>query len=110
MPQHDQDTAVEDGIAGAEDAIGQPAADDAGHIDERAIDRHDGESRCLIDPKTALGGFIIHIVNEDCPHPVIGETLPELCEEQCKQSFRMTEETLLRDTGDDPFSVYLRHV
>ena len=88
----DQHPARHDRALRAEKAVGDPPAEEAeeiGAADVHAVDRARG---LVVEAEPALGNGGHHEQNEHAAHPVVGEALPHLGEEECRESARLPEE------------------
>ncbi|MNM91763.1 hypothetical protein D3C81_1040700 [compost metagenome] len=97
MPQHDEYAAVKYRFRRPEYPVRQPTANNSGHIHKRAVNGHNGESHALLHAESALTQFVVHIINQNRFHSIVGETLPKLREEQGKQSLGMPKKSSLRN-------------
>jgi hypothetical protein len=79
-------------LAGAQIAVGEDAAEQGQQIDQRGVGTVLGAGRGLVEQQV-LG----QVEDQDAAHPVIGEPLPHLGEEQDDQTARMVSQQLKED-------------
>ncbi len=92
VTQHDDRAGDGDGLAGAEDTVGEPAAREGEQVHEREVDRVDRGRGGRTHVQTARSH---QVQREQSPHAVVGETLPHLGHEESGQSAGVAEEGLL---------------
>ena len=91
-PHGDQDAAVEHGAPLADQAIGDPAARQAGHVHHRRVQPVDRARDARLESQPARRDRRGHEEDEQHPHAVVAEALPHLGEEERRQPARMAEE------------------
>ena len=110
VPAGDQDAAVEDGLALAEHAVGEPAAGHAHQVDHRgvgAVDRAGGRD---VEAETAIGHRRGHEQDEEPAHPEVREALPHLAEEERRETAGVPEKCAVGRLGAQAaFHVYCAH-
>jgi len=94
MAEHEQDGTERNRLALPEIPVGQRAADDRHHIDQRGIGAVD--QRGFFVRKQEM---LRQVDDEKAAHPVIGKALPHLGQEQDKQAFRVTEKAGVSRNG-----------
>ena len=96
---HQQQRAERDGLAGAEIAVGQDAADQRQQIDQRGVGAVLARAAALVEQEV-LG----HVEDQDAAHAVVGEPLPHLGEEEDVQALgvlaQLQEDRNERDQRD----------
>jgi hypothetical protein len=94
----DDDAAVEHRAALADQAIRDPAARQAGHVDHRRVQAVHRAGDARLEAESARRDWRGHEQDEERAHPVIAESLPHFGEEERGQSARMTEERVIVGT------------
>jgi hypothetical protein len=92
MPSGDEHPAVEHGAPRTDEAIGDPAAGQRGHVHHRGVEPVDGACRRGVESQSAGGRCGGHEQDEQRAHAVVTEALPHLGEEQRRQPAWMAEE------------------
>ena len=94
VAEHDDDAADEDGLALAEEAVGDPAAGQAHQVDRGAVEGVEDAGGRLALAEAALGRRGRDEDHQERAHAVVAEALPHLGEEEGLQPFRVAEERL----------------
>ena len=76
----------------AEQAVGDPRAEDRRQVDRAAVRADDAGRRRLGDPEAALGDGVVHVDEQDALHAVEAEPLPHLDAEDVRERPRLPEE------------------
>ena len=78
----DDHAADEDRAAGADEIVGDEAAEDREQVDAHRVSAVNGGGVFVGVAEAALGGGLRHEENEERPHAVVAEALPHLGEEE----------------------------
>src|SRR5512135_709371 len=92
VAEHDQHPAVQGRATLAEETVGEPAARKRRHVDQRRVGAVDHAGLGGVECEPADRERRRHEQDEDGPHPVVAEPLPELGEEERRQPAGMAEE------------------
>ncbi len=87
----DEDPTVEDRVPGPDDPVGEPSSGQSRQVDGRRVEAVDGGGPAHRQPQTPGLDGIHHEEDEDPPHPVVGEPLPHLGEEEGGQTTGVAE-------------------
>jgi hypothetical protein len=88
----DDDSAPEHGAPLADELVGDPAARQREEIDEGRVEAVDGARLLGREAQPSRLGRSRHEEDEQSPHAVVAEALPEFGEEHRRESQRVTEE------------------
>ena len=100
VAQHDQDRRVEQRLLGTQEAVGDPRADQGGHVDQAAVRADEGGGDAAVHAQSAVGDGVVHVEDQDALHAVEAEALPHLHAEQVGQAPGLAEErSLLAGAG-----------
>ena len=91
-PTHDHHAAVEDGAFHAEDAVGDPATEHCGEVNQAAVGADEARCGGLGKLEAAFGDRVIEVVGKDREHPVKREPLPQLHAEEIDKADRVPEQ------------------
>src|SRR5882724_5802245 len=92
----DDDATYQDRPPGSQNSIRQPATDERQIPNRRDISRVDDTGILFVEAESALYEALRHIERQDCAHAVVAEALPHFCEEQSRQSTRMSKKSSIR--------------
>jgi len=92
MAAGDDDAAGENRTPLPDQAIGDPAARQARHVDHRRVEAVHGARDRRLEPEPARGDRRGHEQDQQRAHAVVTEPLPHLGEEQHRKAARMAEE------------------
>ena len=101
LPDRDQDAAAEHRALRAEQAIGDPAAEEAEQVGAAEVQPVDGAGGLVIEAEAALRDGRHHEQDQHRAHAVVGEALPHLGEEAGGESQRLAEEGATRQRVHD---------
>ena len=100
-----QDSAVENSVPLPEKPVGNPAARNSHEVHGRRVEAID-RRRCGCIEAEPAPSCIRHEENQQRPHAVVAESLPELREEQRGQAARMTADAgVILGNGTSGFNI-----
>ena len=92
VAEHDEEAGVIEGAFCTEDAVGDPAAEDAGEVNAAAIRPGDAALDRLAEAEAAIADAVVEVHGEDAVHPEKGKTLPQFDVKERRKLARLAEE------------------
>ncbi len=99
VADHDDRAAERDGLPGAEEAVGDPAAREGQQVDHRRVDAVDGARDGHLHAEAAVGDGGGHVEHQQGTHAVVAEALPHLAHEEGGEAPGVPEEGLAAGRG-----------